>query len=525
LPAQFASPQFEARHGGSSSMSTKTSRARAKPPRNEAPAAITPLPAVFAAAIVFVAAGSVLVLEILAVRLLAPYVGLTLETTTSIIGAVLLGISVGAGIGGWVADRTNPRRLVVGLLIGGGLLALLTVPIVRWLGPSAREGGTAGALEVTFAALVPVAAVLSAISPTVARWQLRDLQASGTIVGGLSAWATAGALVGTFGTGFVLVPLLPVSSSVLAVAIVLVLAGVLLGTYTVLLGVRAITGTVLGTAALGMLGPSLHSPCNAETNYHCVQIEDFAGEAAGRFLLLDGEHNSYVNLEDPRDLGPFRYTRWIAEEVKLHGKHTAPLDAVFVGGGGFTLPRWLAATRPGSRSNVLEVDGRLVEFDRQHLGLRTSPAVRATVGDARLTMRRERTHSADLVVGDAFSGLTIPWQLMTIEWLREVRRVLRSDGLYALNIIDLRPLALLRSEAATLLEVFRNLRMVTPAGEDGRPAGDNAIMFASNGPLPSRQGSPIANASVFERAAIVRLVARATPLRDDYAPVDQLETR
>ena len=322
-----------------------------------------------------------------------------------------------------------------------------------------------------------------------------------------------------------LVPLLPVSSSVLAVAIVLVLAGVLLGAYTRLLGARAIGGAILGTAALGILGPSLHSPCDAETSYHCVQIEDVAGEAAGRFLVLDGEYNSYVNLEDPPNLGPFRYTRWITEEVKLHGKPTAPLDAVFVGGGGFTLPRWLAATRPGSRSNVLEVDGQLVEFDRHHLGLRTSPALRATVGDARLTMRRERTHSADLVVGDAFTGLTIPWQLMTIEWLREVRRVLRSDGLYALNIIDLRPLALLRSETATLLKIFRNLRMVTPAGEDGRPAGDNAILFASNGPLPPRQGSPVADASVFDRAALVRLAARAKPLTDDYAPVDQLETR
>src|SRR6478672_4143674 len=125
-------------------MSSKRSRARVKPLKNEAAVATPPLPAVFAAGTVFVAAGCVLVLEILAVRLLAPYVGLTLETTTSIIGAVLLGISVGAAIGGRVADRTHPGRRVVGLLIGGGLLALLTVPIVRWLGPSARGGGAGG---------------------------------------------------------------------------------------------------------------------------------------------------------------------------------------------------------------------------------------------------------------------------------------------------------------------------------------------------------------------------------------------
>ncbi len=78
-----------------------------------------------AAALVFVASGAVLVLEILSVRLLAPYVGLTLETTTSIIGAVLFGIAAGAALGGWIADRVNPYWLLVGLLVGGGLLVLL----------------------------------------------------------------------------------------------------------------------------------------------------------------------------------------------------------------------------------------------------------------------------------------------------------------------------------------------------------------------------------------------------------------
>jgi hypothetical protein len=479
---------------------------------------------VLAAGLVFVASGAVLVLEILSVRLLAPYVGLTLETTTSIIGAVLAGISIGAALGGWTADRINQYKLVVGLLIGGGLLVLLTVPIIRALGPSASEGGNAAAIGVTFAALVPVAVVLSAVTPTVARLQLRDLQRSGTIVGRLSAWATAGALVGTFGTGFVLVPLLPVSTSVLAIGISLVIVGVLLGAYARRLDPIKVAGAAILTVAFALLTVAQHSPCDAETTYHCAQVVVDPERATAEILLLDRGYNSEVEPGNPRYLG-FDYEHWIAEAITALGRPGTPLDGVFVGGGAVTLPRWFEAVRPGSRSNVLEVDSKLVEFDRRRLGLRTSPDLRVTVGDARLTMRTQPTASADVIVGDAFSSRTVPWQLMTTQWLHDVRRVLKSDGIYVLNMIDLHPLRLLRAEAATLLEAFTNVRLITFAGADGRPAGGNEVMVASDASLP-RQGATVADgAHSFDRAAIVRLVGGASPLRDDYAPVDQLETR
>lgn len=481
--------------------------------------ALSPLAA---AGLVFTASGAVLVLEILAVRLLTPYVGLTLETTTAVIGAVLAGISGGAALGGRVADRLNPRWFVVSLFIVGGLLVLTTVPIVRALGPAVSEGGAPAAVGVTFAALVPVAAVLSAVTPAVARLQLRDLRASGTVVGRLSGWATAGALVGTFATGFVLVPLFPVSSTVLGIGIALVLVGVVLGLYIQRMSVGKVAGAGLATVALALLTVAQHQPCAAETEYHCVQV--VSGERPGaKLLVLDRGYNSDVNVLDPRFLG-FTYDRWISEAVDTLGGGKAPLYAVFVGGGAFTLPRWLKAIRPGSRSNTLEVDGQLVEFDRQRLGLRTSADLRATVGDARLTMQREASHSADVIVGDAFSSRTVPWQLMTTEWLKEVRRVLKPDGIYALNMIDYPPLGLLRAEAATLIASFSNVRLITLTDPSGRIVGGSQVLLASNVPLPPQHPTQ-PGAHVFERAAVVGLVGGDQPLRDDYAPVDQLETR
>ena len=208
--------------------------------------------------------------------------------------------------------------------------------------------------------------MLSGISPTIARLQLRDLHSSGTIVGRLSAWATAGALTGTFGTGFVLVPLLPVSTSVLAIGIMLIVVGFALGAYTGVFHRRTGAATVSLTVALALLTLAQHSPCQAETAYNCVQVETFPQQPAVKVLLLDRGYNSDVDPSDPSYLG-FSYERWLSEAIAGLGRPGTPLDGVFVGGGGFTMSRWLQATRSGSRSNTLEVDGGLVQFDRQHL--------------------------------------------------------------------------------------------------------------------------------------------------------------
>jgi len=464
-------------------------------------------------------------LEILAVRLLAPYVGLTLQTTTAIIGAALAGIAAGAAIGGYLADRTNTRRLVVWLLVVGGLLALLIVPFVHWLGPGARGGGNLAALGITFVTLVPAAVVLSAVSPAVAHLQLHDLRVSGTVVGRLSAWATAGALIGTFGTGFVLVPLMPVSSAVLMIGVVLVVAGFVLGASSRQLSAGATAGIVVAVIAVGAGAASVHSPCQVETIYNCVVIEADASRPGGYELVLDdGQRHSYVDLKDPTHL-EYTYTRWIADGIDAMNPPKAPLDAVFIGGGGFTLPEWLAATRPGSRSEVLELDAELVEVDEERLGLHTSPALRARTGDARISMIDVPTSSADVVVGDAFGHHTVPWHLMTAEWLDEVRRVLKPGGLYALNVIDFPPLELLKAEAATLLDAFADVRLVAVRGPYGQPYGGNEIFYASDRPMPKQAGSSAEGAVTYVRGDVEQMAGDAEVLRDDYAPVDQLLTR
>lgn len=481
------------------------------------------LPPPAAAALVFAAAGAVLMLEILAVRLLAPYVGLTLETTTAIIGAALAGISIGAAVGGYFADRTNTRLLIVGLLVGGGLLTLLTVPAVRWLGPGAREQGSLAALGITVVALVPAAAALSAVSPAVAHLQLHDLRVSGTIVGRLSAWATAGALIGTFGTGFVLVPLIPVATAVLLIGAVLILIGLGLAMSSSLVSPAAVAGLAILAIALGALSVTRDSPCTRETKYTCVRLQADPKRPNGYELILNDTYNSYVDLKDPTYLG-YPYIRWIVAAVDAKTPPPKPLDMIVVGGGAFTLPRWLEATHPGSSSETLEVDPGIIDIDEERLGLRTSPDLKAVVGDARITMREVESDSADVVVGDAFSGFTVPWHLTTTEWIEEVKRVLKPDGLYAMNLIDLGPLDFFEAETATLLDVFAHVEFLTYPKENGEPFGDNVVLLASDSPIAKPVGTRREGGFLYRRQIAETIAEGAEPLRDDFAPVDQLRT-
>jgi len=449
---------------------------------------------------------------------------LTLETTTSIIGAALAGIAVGAAVGGYFADRTNTRLLIVGLLIGGGLLTLLTVPVVHWLGPGARGDGDVAALGITLIALVPAAAVLSAVSPAVAHLQLHNLHASGTIVGRLSAWATAGALLGTFGTGFVLVPLMPIGTAVLLIGAVLILVGLALAMSSEVLSPAAIAGLAFVALLLGAASGTSSSPCDTETRYHCVRLELDPARATGYNLRLDDGYHSYIDINDPTYLN-YGYTKWIAKAIDEMNPGKAPLKVEFIGGGGFTLPRWLVATRPGSQATVLEVDDGLVDFAEQRLGVQPSSDFHISVGDARIGMLKEKSNSADVIVGDAFGGDAVPWHLTTAEWTEEVRRVLKPDGLYAMNLIDFQPLDFVRAEAATLLDAFADVRLITLANPSGGLYGGNVILLASDQVMPESVGSTGEETTTTLQEGLVRsLTAGTEPLRDDYAPVDQLLT-
>jgi MFS family permease len=478
--------------------------------------------ALFARIAVLVSGAAILIVETLSTRLVAPYVGLTLESTTAVIGVALAGIAAGASLGGRWADVLPPRRVAAGALAVGGLGVLAVQPLVRVLGPALGPGPVAAVLLVAASTLVSVTA-LAMVTPAITRARLTGLDGSGTVVGQLSAAGTVGALAGTFLTGFVLVALLPLGAILVAVAIVCLMFALL-----VAIARSRVTVGVIGAVAvlLGVAGVAVPGRCDVDTVYYCARVDTDPAHPSQRVLVLDDLRHSAVDLTDPARL-TFAYTQRFGDAIDTTFAPGRPLTALHVGGGGFTMPRWMAATRPGSTSTVLEVDPGVVELGRRELGVGTIPGLDVHIGDARTGIAAQPGASADVVIGDAFGSRTVPWHLATREFVDEVHRVLRLGGIYVLNVIDASPNRLLAAEAATLAERFPHVAMLARPDQLAADGGGNAVLVASDRPLDigelaaraAQRGEP---GSVHDDAT-TRAFARGAPvLTDDRAPVDQL---
>ena len=478
--------------------------------------------ALFARIVVLVSGAAILVVETLATRLVAPYVGLTLESTSAVIGVALLGIAAGASLGGRWSDVLPPERVAAGALLVGGLGVLAVRPLVRVLGPALGPGPFAAVLLVAASTLVSVTA-LAMVTPAVTRARLAHVEGSGSVIGGLSAASTVGSLAGVFLTGFVLVALLPVA----AILLVTTAACLLLAVLTAVVRTRAaVTGTAVAAAVLATALVAVPGRCDVDTVYYCASVEVDPADPSARVLVLDDLRHSAVDLDDPARL-QFAYTQRFADAIDTAFAPGVPLDAVHLGGGGFTMPRWLAATRPGSSSTVLEVDAGVVELGRRELGLAEIPGVDVRIGDARTLLAALPSASADVVVGDAFGARSVPWHLATAEFAADVHRVLRHDGIYVLNVIDHDPWSLLAAEVATLAQRFPHVALLARPEQLAPDGGGNAVVVASDRPidaaaLAARAAARGEPGSVLDEAATQRFAADAPVLTDDWAPVDQL---
>lgn len=235
-------------------------------------------------------------------------------------------------------------------------------------------------------------------------------------------------------------------------------------------------------------------------------------------LTVDGAPQSYVDLDEPTHL-EFEYARRLGHVLDCVAEEGRPLDVLHLGGGALTLPRYVAATRPGSRQDVVEADRALLGLVAEELPLPEGAGIAVHGADAREWLATAPDDSADVLVADVFGGSRVPAHLTTLAYAREADRVLRPGGAYAANLADGAPFAFLRSQLATFQSVFGHVVLVAePAVLRGRRFG-NAVLIASRAELDvaelaRRTARDVFPARVEHGAALRRFTGDARPVAD-----------
>jgi MFS family permease len=488
--------------------------------------------AVYYALAVFVSSAVLLLLEIVAGRLIAPYVGASLYTWTSIIGVVLSGLSLGNWCGGMAADRGAGPALAAWALVLAGVATTAILWLLTVVAPLLQASGL-GLLSTSFlyvAALFFLPALfLGVLTPLLTTLALAEDPRTGRVVGRMHALAALGSIVGAFVTGFWLVQWFGTHAIVTASGTVLVLLAIALFEQQRWPSTAAAVGLVALFCYLAWTRDGLVSPCDRESRYYCIRIVDEAGIAGwgeARTLVLDHLAHGISHREDARLLvAPYVH---LIDELLARLPHSSSAPAYyFAGGGSYTLPRALRARLPDALLIVAEIDPQVTATAVESLYF-DPRGVRVIHADARAVLATLPVASLDAVVSDVFHDLTVPYHLLTREYFALARSRLRTGGVLLMNIVDQWPGSrLVASILGTLQQEFPHADAWLES--DPEPGQRHTFVVAAaerplaEGLLVSRYGFTRQWRSVGRRLYDEFAEAPALPvLVDAFTPVERL---
>lgn len=419
---------------------------------------------------VFVAAAAGLVVEIVAARLIAPYVGMSLYTWTAIIAVVLGGMAVGHWIGGRLAQMAARRSMrMTGLAAAAAAASCAATPVMIRV-----VGNPVLSLDAPHLWLIALLAMLlffvpslliAVLSPVLTKLAI-DLapDRSGIVIGRIFALGATGSIVGTLLAGFVFISYVGSNGTLLVVAgVILLLSLLLLSLARARIAGAAVTVIALLTAGILAVRPDivLASACTEESAYYCIRVVDFDSDEGrpGRLMVLDHMGHGINDREDPTLL----HSSYVELADLIVGQrlgHKSSLRSFFIGGGAYTLPRAWAARYPGGKHVVAEVDQEVTRVAQASFWLRKTGGLEVVHEDARLALQSlKKGDRFDVVVGDAFHDISVPEHLVTREFFTEVRSRLAPDGLFLMTVIDA------RKTPRFLSALIRTARTVFPSVE------------------------------------------------------------
>lgn len=486
----------------------------------------------------------VMVIELVAGRLVAPLVGNSLYTWTSIIGVILAGISLGNYIGGRLADRYASRRFLgVTFLLAalGSLSVLLLVEVVGSQGlPLINIPLIARMiLFITLIFFLP-SVLLGLISPIVIKLTLNNLAKTGNVIGRIYAASSLGSIVGTFATGYFLISWFGSRTVVLGVSILLAVMGLLLGNWF-----RSSTRSAAAAALVVVIGVGLtfappiqrhlRGACLVESDYYCIKVRDDKSDNIDyKVLTLDHLVHSYNAVGDPLKLR-YSYEQVGAELAQYLVDRDGKLESMFIGGGGYTLPRYLETLWPDAKIDVAEVDPAVTRVVYEHMDVPRNPNIVSYNMDARqYLISTAGSKRYNFILGDAFNDFSVPYHLTTKEFNELVKLHLTDNGVYMLNLIDGGDLPFATAVMRTLRSVFPYVYFLPVNKAYINTQRNTMLVLASPQPIdmdklgkiPGSDNTRQSAEWLVPQANLDSLLAKSPQflLTDDYVPTEQLLT-
>ena len=484
-----------------------------------------------------------LVIEIVAGRMLAPYLGMSLYTWTAIIAVVLAGFSLGHWVGGLLADRTeeSARKIVAWTLLFCTVATAASLILIRVF------SGLVINLALT---PVPTIVLLTSLlfflpsflvgipSPILTRLAIAaQPERTGRVVGSMYAAGAFGSIVGTLAAGFIFISWLG------SIGTVLLVSAVYLG-LSVIFFIRLAAGNrkavilplVCSLAAgtlLGVIGRQVAAfvpNCTVESSYYCIRVIDISRDTGepSRVMVLDHLGHG-MNIERAPQRFLSSYVELTDRLASLHMSGKSDLRAYFVGGGAYTLPRAWAERQPPIEMTVAELDPKVTQLAERDMWLRRGRMLKVRHEDARTRLGKEPEQTFNVVIGDAFHDIAVPPHLVTREFFALVRSRLRDQGIYVMTAVDR------ASQPRLMLSVVKTLSQVFPVVEiwlDAEQADEGGrstfILLAGSHPTPktSLRSSQIPGRHwrrwTGDEVAGLNKALRPQILTDDFAPIDRL---
>ncbi len=504
-------------------------------------------------ATVFVSSLCIMVVELVAGRLIARYVGSSLYTWTSVIGIVLAGIAGGNYVGGLIADRYKAREALSSLFLIASA-ACLVVPLLNdkagaWTFLRGQDWALRIALHVFVVFFAP-SAILGMISPIAAKLALEIGRHTGRTIGSVYSWGAVGSIVGTFLTGYFLI------AKMGTVAVLLSVSGVLLA-MALFFGAQAflpwVWGGVLSACLLAAFAPWAWAERTGirlgfrdrmdefvyfsdESSYSRIRVEEEPDPPGFRSMTLDFLIHAYIDWYNPDNLY-YEYEQIYAgvTERAIAGlpQGRAP-RGLFLGGGGFVFPAWMLRRYPESFADVAEIDPMVTRAAFEAFGLEPHANMKIHNLDARnhvddLLLELEAGELVakfDLVYGDAFNHYSPPFHLTTYEFNEKVKRLMTPEGAFLANVIDVYQSGLfIGAMINTFEQSFPHVYAfcTTPGGPSDDETRDTFVVIGSNRLLNLADMELYSAGQLRPRHfATLRERSGGLVLRDDYAPVDNL---